>query len=376
MSDKDTVTTTLDDRPLPVPVRSQDSLLDRWITADPAEAMKRLESMVAMLAALRAASIRATYPSDWLIHTAVDRDGAVTRQVGYLQDCGAERAAKPWGIELGTPAIEKEDFPEDGTIAYHMSAEAWSKVTGERIERVDGSRWSGDPFFSRGRDEDDKVDPTDVRKAAYANLHGRAVRSLAGLNAVPLDVLVKGGIDPQQVVHIGYAQGARGGQSTGAAGVGTAEPVIGFGRSKGKKVSELEAQDLDWCIGAYQENVKDPNKAKYQKANQRILDALLREKEQRAQRASSDKAAGSAPAAEGQGADEPPAGSGKGALLGDVWARLQGAAGKKAIPLLKALSIELFGTEIASMSALTEEQLKKLAAIPDANLEAVLKGIK
>lgn len=371
MTDKDTATTTLDDRPLPVPVRGQDSLLDRWVNADPAEAMKRLDSMVAMLAALRAASIRATYASDWLIHTAVDRDGAVIRQVGYLQDCGAERAAKPWGIELGTPAIEREEFPADGTVAYHMSAEAWSKVTGERIERVDGSRWSGDPFFSRGRDEDDKVDPTDVRKAAYANLHGRAVRALAGLNAVPLDVLVKGGIDPQQVVHIGYAQGARGGQSTGAAGVGTAEAVIGFGRSKGKKVSELEAQDLDWCIGAYQENVKDPAKAKYQKANQRILDALLREKEQRAQRVSSDKAAGPAePGAEGS----PP--NGKQNLLGDVWARLQGAAGKKAIPLLKALSAELFGSEIGSMSALTEEQLKQLAAIPDANLEAVTKGLK
>src|SRR3990167_11073384 len=157
------------------------SMLDRWVNSDPEAAIKRLETMVKMLDQLRIASIRATYPSDWVITTSVDRDGQIISQRGYLQDIGAERAGKVWGIEVGNPAIEREDFP-DGTYSYHMIAEAWSKVTGERLDYAEGSRWSGDSFFQRPRDPDYKIDPTDVRKSAYANLHGRAVRALSGLN--------------------------------------------------------------------------------------------------------------------------------------------------------------------------------------------------
>lgn len=208
----------VEDDTLPAVRPSEDtrSMLERLVDDDEAErALQKIDTMTAILEKLRLASIKATFPSDWIIHTSKGADGSVIRQVGYLQDCGAERAGKVWGIEVGQPKIEFEKF-EDGTFCYHMQAEAVSKVTHERIDRVDGSRWSGDRFFSKQIGPDEKVDPTDVRKSAWANLHGRAVRSLAGLGGVPLEILKKAGLDLSKVVNIGYETGAKGGTSVGA----------------------------------------------------------------------------------------------------------------------------------------------------------------
>lgn len=357
------------------------SMLDRWVNTDPELAIKRLDTMVKLLESLRAASIRSTYPSDWIIHTSADRDGTVIKQVGYLQDTGAERAAKPWGIEVGNPAIEREDFP-DGTYTYHMLAEAWSKVTGERLDYVEGSRWSGDQFFQRQKKSDeDRIDPTDVRKSAYANLHGRAVRSLGGLNGVPVDTLRQAGLDVNKVVHVNYAQGARGGDSSGAATVGSAEAVVAFGNAKGSKVSELSDKDLTWYIKAYTENVANPEKAKFRTANQRVLDALVKEKEKRDQAAAHTEAT-PAPATNGKPADAPKGGDAmddatpRGKLIGDVWTRLTDAAGKKAIPLLQLLTEQMEGgTKRSAMSECTDAELAFLAKIPEANLAAVAKTL-
>src|SRR5439155_1467790 len=179
------------------------TIRDSSIESNPKQALQRLDTMRRVINQLRDHALRQTYPSDWVIHSTIDRDGVVLKQVGYLQDSGAERAGKIWGIEVGEPDIRREDFP-DGTFAYHMEAEAWSKVTGERIERCEGSRWSGDKFFQNQlKEPGDKVNPTDVSKAAYANLHGRAVRALSGLSAVPLDILQTAGIDTKRCIFVG-----------------------------------------------------------------------------------------------------------------------------------------------------------------------------
>ena len=359
------------------------SMLDRWVNSDPEAAIKRLETMVKMLDQLRIASIRATYPSDWVITTSVDRDGQIISQRGYLQDIGAERAGKVWGIEVGSPAIEREDFP-DATYSYHMIADAWSKVTGERLDYAEGSRWSGDLFFSRQvKDDGDKIDPTDVRKASYSNLHGRAVRALSGLNGVPLDMLRQAGLDVTKVVHISYKQGAKGGESSGTAAVGTAEAIVAFGNSKGTKVPDLADKDLEWYGRAYAESVANPDKAKFAKANQRVLDAIKAEQERRKQVAAHAAETGTPPAAAPASGEVPPASdsgpaeapSAIGKLRGDVWARLTDVAAKQAIPLLEALTKELFGQGTTKMSELTEDQLNRLATVPEADLKAVAKTL-
>lgn len=346
-----------------VPTRtSGKSMLERWVETDPKAAVERVEIMVRTLEQLRQASIKATYPSDWLIHTSSDGDGQIIKQVGYLQDSGGERAGKVWGIEVGNPAIEREDFP-DGTYTYHMIAEAWSKVTGERLDYAEGSRWSGDGFFQRGGE---KIDPTDVRKSAYANLHGRAVRALSGLNGVPLDMLRQAGLDVTKVVHINYGRGTKGGQSTGATLGEAGNVVVAFGNSKGKKPADLEDKDLAWYVKAYTENVADPGKAKFVKANQRVLDVLKAEQEGRAQSSAHEAETGT---------KAPDESSPRGKKIGDQWARLTEIGGVFANALLRQVTKD-FGQERGGMSELTDDELAKLANTPDDILKKVAVAVK
>lgn len=354
-----------------VPIRGPGtSTLDRWIESDPERAIKLIETRVRLLETLRVASIRATYPSDWIIHTSLDSAGQIISQRGYLQDIGAERAGKIWGVEVGSPAIEYKDFP-DGTFGWWMIAEAWSKTTGERLEYVEGARWSGDRFFARSIGADEKIDPVDVRKSAWANLHGRAVRALTGLNGVPVEMLRQAGLDITKVVMVSYEKGAKGGESTGA-GVGSADAVVAFGNSKGKRPAELADKDLDWYIRAYGENVADERKAQYRKANQRVLDALTAERERRGQAAAHEAATGTKapePTAGASGSDdaaERP--TSRGRKLGDLHVRLTDAAkgdGKKVAPLLRLLMRDRFGVEKAALSELTDEELDACLAVPD-----------
>lgn len=339
-----------------VPTRSAGSLLDRWVNSD--QAMERVETMVRVLERLRVASIKATYPSDWIIHTSRDADGGIVRQVGYLQDSGAERAGKIWGIEIGAPTIDREEFP-DKTYSYHMVADAWSKVTGERLDYVEGSRWSGDGFFKRSQGADDQIDPTDVRKSAYANLHGRAVRALSGLNGVPLDMLRAAGVDVDKVVHVNYEKGAKGGDSAG--GTVGGDVTVGFGNSKGKKPAELEDKDLAWYLKAYAENVADPRKANFLKANQRVLDALKAEQERRTKATSHEAETGTkSPATRGE-------------KLSDMLARLQAAVGgqSRLIPaMLRAITKE-WGPEKAALSEFSDAELDRVIAMSEDALKAV-----
>jgi len=348
---------------LPVTARSGEALLDRWMREGDT-AMEKVDTLVSMLEKLRKASIRATYPSDWIIHTSTDHDGQVISQRGYLQDIGAERAGKVWGCELTAPAIEREDFP-DGTYSYHLIAEAYSKITGERVEYVEGSRWSGDPFFSRSKGPDEKIDPTDVRKSAYANLHGRAVRSLAGLGGVPLEVLRDCGINIEKVVHVSYAKGAKGGDSVGArvgSDGGGSGPVLNFGRSKGKRISELTDKDLAWYTTAVSDSIADPAKLAYKDRNESLLAALKQESDRR--QLSPVTASDGSPSP--STASPPPASLTRAQRQTALFKRLSALKGTTAGTILKHLVAKdslaaLTDDELASVEAKTDEELKDAA---------------
>src|SRR3990167_4806321 len=389
------------------------SMLERWVEENPEKAIEKLETMVRVLDRLRRASIAATYPSDWLIHSSKDAEGNIIRQVGYLQDCGAERAGKLWGISISSPTIEREDFPSDSTFSYHMMAEARSNVTGEVLDAVEGSRWSGQGFFQRKSSDgpNEKVNPTDVRKAAYANCHGRAVRALAGLNAVPLDMLTQAGIDVSKVVMIGYSKGAKGGESTGAS-VGTADITIPYGKNKGKPLSDptVAIDDLNYHLKNAQASLEDPDKKKWRKDNTRLVEGLKAEIDRRTKAAQeadrgatpSDTRAPSAqsgpaatePAQEGSSPKEPPkagyepapapAASGtksRGALIADVFRLLgeavpngkQNQAGQS--KLLRRLCADLGVKETGAISELDDKTLAMIASIPLENLKTVANAI-
>ena len=372
-----------DDTALAPTAQAGKAMMEQWIEHGPEAAIKRIETAIQMLERIRKASIAATYPSDWIIHTSTDSDGALIRQVGYLQDVGAERAGKPWGIGISAPAIEREDFP-DGTYSYHMIAEAWSRVTGERFEYVEGSRWSGAGFFQRKSADgpNEKVDPTAVRKSAWANLHGRAVRSLAGLNAVPLDQLTAAGIDTAKVVMIAYQKGAKGGESAGAS-VGTTDATVAFGKSKGMKVTELADNDLAWYAKAYAENVADESKAKYKKSNDRILTALRAEQQERERRKEQPAEARSEPDTQagaptgGTVAESSQAPATRGGKINAVWSKLEAACGKDQKTYMKVIRVITgeWGNKRSSLTDLKDEELEQFIAIPPEILKTVVANL-
>jgi len=357
--------TPVDDRPEQLVVIRKDSnvsFLERWIDgAEPDKALARVDAMTAMLERLRLSAIKQTYPADWVIHSTM-KNGEVLQQVGYLQDSGCERAGKIFGIVIGEPTVQREDMP-DGTYAYKLQAEARSQVTGETIDTAFGSRWSGDKFFTSRLGEDEKVDPTDVMKAAYANLHGRSVRALGGLSAVPLEALKAAGIDVTLCRYVGYDVGSKGGQSVGAQ-TGGADIVMAFGKGKGKKISELVDADLDWYIAANTRDLADPAKERFKKSTERMLTALNAEKERRAQLKAHEEATGK----------EAPAGDAtttRGQKVGTLNTLLADAAKeqRKVLPLLRAVTKDLFAQEIGSFQDLTEEQLDKLLGVDAKTLE-------
>ena len=353
--------------------RTTGSMLERWIEGNPETALKKLETLSEVLARMRLVAIKQTYPSDWVIHTTTDRaTGEVTMQIGYLQDSGAERAGKVFGIECGQVDERREDFGEDGTFAYHLRAPAWAKITGEHIDEVIGSRWSGDLFFQRGLDKEagERVNPVDVNKAAYANLHGRAVRALSGLSAVPLDILKSAGLDTTRCRFVSYSTGAKGGESAGAT-VGSADVVMPFGNSKGKKASELEDKDLAWYFEAIGKSVADPEKAKYKKNNDRILASLTAEKDRRAQSKAHEDATGTKPASAGEGAETE-----LGKKKGKLWTILQGIADKKAMLLLKTVAKSNLGKDVTGLTELTEKDVDALIIVPKATYTTILKGLE
>lgn len=255
------------------------SVVERWIEEGEDKALARIDTLINVLDKLRRASIKATQPSDWICHVSRDSEGTILAQRCYLQDIGAERAGKVWGIQVGAPAIEREDFP-DGTFAYHMIAEATCRTTGERLDYVEGSRWSGDKFFQKGLQDGERPDPVDIRKASWANTHGRAVRQLGGLGGVPLDLLAECGLDTKKVQFVDYAKGSKGGESTGAS-TGGSEIVIKWGAGKDKSIAEQTDKDLAYYLKAAQKDLTDESKAKFKKNNERMIAALTAEIEKR-----------------------------------------------------------------------------------------------
>lgn len=60
-----------------------------------------------------------------------------------------------------------------------------------------------------------------------------------------------------------------------------AEMVAPFGRSRGKKLTEMPDDDLKWLADKIKESVEDPEKAKWRKKNEQLLAALREEYKRR-----------------------------------------------------------------------------------------------
>ena len=200
------------------------------------------------------ASIKLTYPEDWVVYPT--RDGA---KLCYLQDVGCQRIRGLWGISFDRTDLmrdmleERVDEGDDTHFQYLARVGGRCSVTGEESDEL-GSRLTSDGLFKKNW-EDAKNEPSErarlkanVRKAALANGQGRLVRKFTGMNSLPITALEQYGMDVTRCRGIRFESGTKGGSGDGAS-----EPQLrrlaGVACMEGK-VEGFRKNDYDKVVGA------------------------------------------------------------------------------------------------------------------------------
>lgn len=168
-------------------------------------AAKIIKSRVQIIKTLRAASIQQCHASDWVLNK--DRNGRVR---AYLEDGGCQRLMDLWGISLDNVTCGPRENSEDGkSYAYTFIGDAYCNVTHRSIKREEGTRYSTERYAQEKPEGIQRESA--VKKAARANLEGRCVRNLAGLNNVPLEelILVSGDKDFERKATKGHGWGTQ-----------------------------------------------------------------------------------------------------------------------------------------------------------------------
>jgi hypothetical protein len=149
------------------------------------DALEIIDARVQVIKTLRAASIRATSPEDWLLFKAPEEQGG--QIVAYLQDCGADRVRDLWGIEVFDISRPEKIVGNDPAVFHYLIAGSGRcKLTRQVVEAMEGGRSSTDDFCKGKTGAELELL---VRKAARANLDGNITRELAGMKSVPIDDL-------------------------------------------------------------------------------------------------------------------------------------------------------------------------------------------
>jgi len=159
--------------------------LEALARLDKGTGLNIIEAGVEILTNLRRASIALTDPEDWLLFRRPD--GRVT---AYLSDDGCYRIDPIWMIDVlppgGADRFEFEELKDGDDFAFVVKGNGYCKRTGASAIGVEGVRRSDEDFVREKKGIQKKVE---VRKAAFANLHGGIVRKLTGLKNLALTEL-------------------------------------------------------------------------------------------------------------------------------------------------------------------------------------------
>lgn len=206
---------------------------------------------VRVIQTLRAASIRATGPPDWVLFKSPDEHGG--QIVGYLQDCGADRVRDLWGIEIfNVSKPEKIVGDTPGAFYYLISGDGHCRLTGQRVESMEGGRSSLEDFCKGKAGAELELA---VRKAARANLDGGITRELAGMKSVPIEELKDAWTGTKKQV-----ESCRLGR-----GFGTRSERLG---ARSEKAPDVDPPICPHCqsIGVYRPAKGDPGTREYRAA--------------------------------------------------------------------------------------------------------------
>jgi hypothetical protein len=228
-------------------------------------------------------AISATHAGQW-----TDQDGKP-----YPTAAAAEVMARRCAVSIRNVAHTKTPSSDDKGPFYLYIVTCDASLPGDwdTIQAM-GTCSSRDTFLGTetraGRNLSD-IDEGNILKAAYSNMMVNAVTRLLGVRNLTWEQLANVNIQREGAQKIERQSGRSGGGTTAHKdGV----PVVPFGRSKGKPVTDIDDADLTYLLGRAKEDVAK-NDPKWGAKNKAWLDALEAEQARRA----NAKAGTTAPAA-------------------------------------------------------------------------------
>ncbi|MBP9786047.1 MAG: hypothetical protein KBC72_00445 [Acinetobacter sp.] len=166
-------------------------------TSPGSDALDIIEKRHAIFERVLSVAVAATGVNDWK-----DMGGKP-----YLEASGCEKAARRFGVSIYDVSVEREDLNDDNGRYYLYTVMGKASLGSESIEAI-GTCSSRDKFFGAKKQMQD-VDIANIKKKAYTNFMGNAVRKLLGLNNMTWDQLAKFGIGKGgNVTKVNYDKGA------------------------------------------------------------------------------------------------------------------------------------------------------------------------
>lgn len=206
-------------------------------------------------------AIRATHPGQWC-----DLGGKP-----WPTAAACEVMARRCAVSIKNVQTNKVPSTDDKGPFYMYVVTATAQLPGgyDSLEAM-GTCSSRDSFLGTETREGrplSEIHEDDILKAAYSNMIVNAVTRLLGVRALSWDRLTQGGIEQSKTAKVDYQSGAKGGGNSADVAL---EPLK-FGKSKGKKLSELQDSDLRWYADVFRKDIADPEKSKWKTRAEKML---------------------------------------------------------------------------------------------------------
>jgi hypothetical protein len=211
---------------------------------------ERVENQKKMLSI----AIGLTAPGQWTVFAGTGKDGVYKESIYPTGGAADTILRRAFGLTWAERDITVEDTP-DGRMA---TCSAWLMNGDIRVEHFTGYR------FLTGFVKNE----ADLRKGAAENMKSIAVRDLLGLRFRSPAELKEMGLDVGKIKSRAEFQ-------THDKDPGTV--VVPFGKNKGQSITDIDDGNLQWLADAVKKSIEDPEKAKFKRKNQELLDALREE---------------------------------------------------------------------------------------------------
>ena len=211
--------------------------------------------------------IKLTTPAQWVV-----MDGGDGRESVYATGGASDRILRlGYGMRWGAweISITKKEVTKNGETETETECRAEAdllKENGDLYERYTGMRVIGG-FVRNERD---------LEKGAKENAKHLAVTDILGLRFLSKADYKDIGLDLDKMDRRADFQ-------TRGEDVGADVPRVGFGKNKGRPITELVDKSLEWYIEAAKKTIADPDKKKWHAKEKVWLNGLLAEEQRRKQ---------------------------------------------------------------------------------------------